>query len=128
MRRNLHARGIGLPEGFVPETFLLAFVDGELVGRVSVRHTLNDFLLQVGGHIGYGIQPGFRRRGYATEILRQALAIVRGLGVDEALVTCDDDNLASARTIEHCGGVLDSLVASPTGSPAKRRYWIELSG
>lgn len=128
LRRNLHAHGIGLPEGFVPETFLLAFAEGELVGRVSIRHTLNDFLVQVGGHIGYCVRPGFRRCGYATEILRQALVALRALGVDEALVTCDDDNLASARTIERCGGVLDDLVESPTGGPVKRRYWIGLSG
>lgn len=127
LRRNLHAQGIGLPKGFVPETFLLAFAEGELVGRVSIRHTLNDFLLQVGGHIGYGVRPAFRRRGYATAILSHALVIVRDLGVDKALVTCDDDNVASARTIERSGGVLHNVVESPAGGPAKRRYWIELS-
>lgn len=128
VRRNLHAHGIGLPEGFVPETFLLAFAERELVGRVSIRHTLNDFLLQVGGHIGYGVRPAFRRRGYATAILRQALVVVRDLGVDKALVTCDDDNVASARTIERCGGVLHNVVEPPASGPAKRRYWIGLSG
>jgi len=127
MRRNLHAQGIGLPEEFVPETFLLAFAGRELIGRVSIRHTLNDYLLQVGGHIGYGVRPAFRRRGYATEILRQALVIVGELGVDKALVTCDDDNIASARTIEHCGGVLHDVVHPPSGGPARRRYWIGLS-
>lgn len=124
VRRNLHAQGIGLPEGFVPETFLLAFADDELVGRVSIRHTLNEFLLQFGGHIGYGVRPAFRRRGYATAILRQSLAVLRDLGVDKALLTCDDDNVGSARTIERCGGVLENVVEAPDGGPAKRRYWI----
>lgn len=115
-------RGIDLPEGRVPATFMVADVDGEIVGRTSIRHELNDFLLHVGGHIGYGVRPGFRRRGYATEILKQSLAFIRDLGVKQVLVTCDDDNVGSIAVIESQGGILENKV--PFEGTLRRRYWI----
>ena len=118
------SRGIGLPEGRVPADFLVAEVDGEPVGRVSIRHRLNDFLLQEGGHIGYAVAPEHRRRGYGTEIVRQAVRRLAALGVDRALVTCDDDNAASAGTIEKAGGVLEDVRETTSGGVPKRRYWI----
>lgn len=108
----------------MPATFLVAEVDGRLVGRVSVRQELNVWLAQVCGHIGYGVRPGFRGRGYAKEILRQALLVARGAGVTRALVTCDEGNVASAATIEACGGQFERLVDGDGDNPAKRRYWI----
>jgi predicted acetyltransferase len=116
--------GTDLPPGWVPATLLVADVGGTIVGRTSIRHALNDFLAREGGHIGYGVLKEFRGHGYATEILRQSLAIARGLGVDRVLVTCDDDNLASARVIERCGAILESVIAGENGV-AKRRYWID---
>jgi predicted acetyltransferase len=117
-------RGVDLRPGLVPATFLVADVGGELVGRSSIRHELNEFLAREGGHIGYGVLAPHRRRGYATQMLRQSLIIARSLGVDRALVTCDDDNIASAMVIERCGGLFDSLVGGD-GGQAKRRYWID---
>jgi predicted acetyltransferase len=116
--------GVGLAEGLVPATFLVAVVDGEIVGRTSIRHELNDFLRREGGHIGYGVVPWARRRGHATEILRQSLVIARAVGIDDVLVTCDDDNVGSATVIERCGGVFESLVDPAGGGTPKRRYWI----
>ncbi|MEO1057463.1 MAG: GNAT family N-acetyltransferase [Actinomycetota bacterium] len=112
------------PEPWVPSTFLLAAVDGDIVGRTSIRHRLNDYLQEVGGHIGFGVLPMQRRRGYATEILRQSIVIARSHGVDRVLVTCDEDNTASAQVITRCGGVLENIVDDPLGGPPTQRYWI----
>ena len=104
------ARGEHLLPGHVASTFLFAFVGSRIVGRVSIRHELNPYLERVGGHIGYAVVPEFRRRGVATEMLRQALVIARDeLGLRRVLVTCDDDNVGSIRTIEKSGGVLESV-------------------
>lgn len=118
-------RAAQLPEPWVPATFLLAFVGDDLVGRTSIRHQLNDYLLAVGGHIGYAVLPAFRRRGFATEILVQSLVVARSYDAHPVLVTCDEDNDASARVITRCGGVLESIVVNPQGGQRKRRYWIE---
>lgn len=118
--------GINLPDGWVPASFLIAELDGQVVGRVSVRHELNDWLFREGGHIGYAVRPAFRRRGVATEMLRQALVVARAHGVERVLVTCDDDNAASAAVIERCGGRIDPdhPRSDGPGGP-KRRYWID---
>jgi predicted acetyltransferase len=119
-----HHRGLDLPDEWVPSTFLVAEVAGQLVGRSSIRHELNERLRKEGGHIGYGVLGQYRRRGYATEILRQSIVIARAFGVDRVLVTCDDDNVGSAAVIERCGGVFDSLSTADDGHPV-RRYWID---
>lgn len=112
--------------GAGPATFLVAEVAGRLVGRVSIRHdAAADHL---GGHIGYGVRPAFRRRGYATEMLRQSVAIARTLGVERVVVICHDDNPGSARVIEACGGVLTDVLPAQNGSAARRRYLFEPAG
>lgn len=104
----------------------LAAVDGdELVGRVSLRFELSDFLARWAGHVGYGVLPAHRKKGYASEMLHQALIVLRAEGVDAVLVTCDDANAASARVIERNGGVLESVVEHYDGPGRIRRYWIE---
>ncbi len=120
-----HRRDINLPDGMVPSTFLLADVAGTIVGRTSIRHELNDFLRREGGHVGYCVLPGYRRRGYATEILRQSLIVARTMGIARVLVTCDDGNTGSIAVIERCGGKLDSVVRPDPPAPLKRRYWID---
>jgi predicted acetyltransferase len=98
---------------------------GELVGRSSIRHGLTEFLEREGGHIGYGVLPAYRRRGHATEILRQSLVIARAIGVDRVLAACDDTNIGSIAVIEACGGRLDNVVESAAGGTRLRRYWID---
>ena len=91
-------RGENLPANHVPSTFLFAFAGTSIVGRVSIRHSLNPYLERFGGHIGYVVVPEYRRQGYATAILRQSLQIARQkLGLKRVLVTCDDDNVGSIR-------------------------------
>ncbi len=118
------ARGENLPANHVPSTFLFAFAGSRIVGRVSIRHSLTPELERVGGHIGYVVVPEYRRQGYATAILRQSLLIAKALGLDPVLVTADDDNVGSIKTIEKNGGVLESIVTGPDGGTPKRRYWI----
>jgi predicted acetyltransferase len=116
-------RGEHITHDQVPSTSLFAFVGSNIVGRVSIRHALNPFLERAGGHIGYAVVPRFRRRGYATEILRQALIIARErLVLDRVLLTCDDDNVGSIKTIERNGGVLENTVTEPDSPKPKRRY------
>jgi predicted acetyltransferase len=118
--------GFDLPERWVPSTFLVADVGGTIVGRVSIRHDIsNDFLAREGGHIGYAVLPEHRRQGHASNILRQALELARGLGIDRALVCCDEGNAGSAAVIERAGGAFDGVITGEGGQPV-RRHWFQL--
>ena len=101
--------------------------DGEYVGSLAIRHDLNDFLAAEGGHIGYSVRPSARRRGHATDALRQALPVCRDLGLNRVVLTCDDDNLGSATVIEANGGVLTKTIPAPSNGQLVRHYWIDLS-
>jgi predicted acetyltransferase len=95
------------------------WLDGDVfLGRIALRHRLNDALRAVGGHIGYDVRRSVRRRGHAIAMLRRVLVEAAALGIDDALLTCDHDNLGSRRTIESCGGRLDNP------GDDKLRYWI----
>lgn len=112
--------------GLVDATTFLAVrgSDGHLVGMIDIRHRLNAYLEQFGGHIGYSVQPSERRKGYASEMLRLALEWCHDYGMERVLVTCDSENTASERTILSNGGVLENKV--PEGEGQTCRYWISL--
>lgn len=112
--------------GDVAHAELVADVDGTIVGRATIRLELDEFFRTLGGQIGYLVLPDHRGRGHATEILRQSVLFLRERGeTGPVLVTCDDDNHASAAAIERNGGVLEGTVPNlPPGRPPKRRYWI----
>lgn len=106
------------PDYHVPCTTLW-WVDGaDYLGRIAIRHRLNDFLLDVGGHIGYDVRPMRRREGHATAMLQESLPWALRLGIDPALITCDVDNHGSIRVIEAAGGELEDVRG------VKRRYWV----
>ncbi len=119
--------GSRLPQDWVPASSFFLIRDGKFIGRVSIRHRLNEALNSYGGHIGYYIRPDERGRGYGTEILRLALEEARKLGLRRVLITCDDaGNPASARIIEKNGGVLADKVQNDGRPCLTRRYWIKL--
>lgn len=106
------------PAGFVPSTHLW-WVDGDtFLGRLHIRHRLNSFLIQEGGHIGYHVIPPARRRGHATAMLHAALPVAAMLGIDCALITCDEGNVGSRRAIEANGGLFHDRRVG------KLRYWV----
>jgi len=115
-----------LPADYVPHsTYWLVKEDGRVVGAVNIRHRLNERLLNVGGHIGYGIRPSERQKGYATAILAKSLEKTRELGLDKVLVVCDHWNTPSEKTIRNNGGVLESELTEEDGNVV-RRFWITL--
>ena len=106
---------------WVPCTTLW-WVDGSTyLGRIAIRHRLTPSLREVGGHIGYDVRRSARRQGHATAMLAAALPVAAGLGIDPALVTCDDTNVGSRKAIEHNGGLLEDQRG------VKLRYWVPTS-
>lgn len=119
-------KGLNLPEGFVPATELWLVDKGEFVGRASIRHSLTEHLHKIGGHVGYYIRVSKRGQGYGKKILKMALQKAKRLGIDSALITCDLNNIPSAKVIEANGGVLESIVSVGKNLPKKKRYWIAI--
>lgn len=118
--------------GFVPATAYLAILtaDDRVIGMIHIRHRLNAYLEQFGGHIGYSIAPNERQKGYATEMLGLALEECGRLQLDRVLITCNKSNPASAKTIINNGGQLENEILEENGLPEQneiiQRYWIEL--
>lgn len=118
--------GVNLPESWVPDsTYWLVTDHNRIVGAVNIRHSLTEHLFNAGGHIGYGIRPSERRKGYATKLLELSLEKTKKLNITRALVVCDEVNTASEKTILHNGGVRDDDFIEEDGNVV-RRFWIEL--
>lgn len=126
------ALGVGIPEGKVAHAtyWLVETCDGgqrEIVAVTNVRCELNEALRRHGGHVGYGVRPSARRRGFATMILGLALDELRKRGVARALVTCGESNTASAKAIMRNGGVLEGAQFEPELGCVVTRYWIDVN-
>jgi predicted acetyltransferase len=121
-----HSRGVGVPSHFVPNTYFVGVVDGIVVGRLSLRHTLNESLAKIDGHIGYGVIPSQRKQGYATEMFRQVIPHCRLLGIESALISCDEGNIASRKVIEFFGATFSDIVQCPDSGAQVRKYWLEI--
>ena len=104
--------------------------DDKFIGIIHIRIELTPFLLSYGGHIGYGVNPKYWRQGYGTELLRIGLIRIKELIKDDrVLVTCDDDNIGSAKVIENNGGILENKVLNLDDEGVEvltRRYWIKI--
>lgn len=113
------------PPNLVPgATYYLINEVSTILGALNLRFRLNDYLLQFGGNIGYGIRPSARKRGYATKMLALSLEYAKENGLDRVLVTCDKSNISSAKTIIRNGGVLENEVLED--GELVQRYWINL--
>lgn len=114
------------PPGFVPST-LYAFINNkqDIFGYLDLRHCLNDILFQFGGHIGYALSPFVRGQKLAPIMLALGLQKARERELFKILITCDKNNIASAKTILHCGGILQNEVLEE--DIVKQRYWITLA-
>lgn len=115
----LRAAETPIREDWVPCSFYWISDGAEVIGSLALRHRLNDWLLEEGGHIGYSIRPSRRREGHAARALAAALPKAAALGLERVLLTCDEDNPGSRRTIERNGGVYEDT------RNAKQRFWIE---
>ncbi len=117
-----------VPEGKVQATQFLSVrkADDTLVGMIQVRHTLNDYLRNFAGHIGYSVRPGERRKGYATEQLRLVLPWCKGLGLDRVLISCHPNNEGSRKTILKNGGTYERTSYDPERDRELELYWIDL--
>jgi predicted acetyltransferase len=115
-----------LPDNWVPDsTFWLVTESQKIIGAVNIRYRLTEKLLNCGGHIGYGIRPSERRKGYATKLLALSLDKTKELGIQNVLVVCDEGNVASEKTIVNNGGIQDTSYVEEDGNVVKR-FWIHL--
>lgn len=122
---DIKTREHSAPEGSVPShTYFWMDSNGTLIGAVNLRPVLDERLSRVGGHIGYGVRPSYRRFGHAKAMLAAVLPKAKKLGLDRVLITCDKVNVGAALTIAHSGGVLESEIEYH--GRIVQRYWITL--
>lgn len=109
----------------VLNTTLFLIADGKIIGSSNVRHYLNEFLMNYGGHVGYGVRPDMRGQGYASKILNESLKFLKSLNVEKALITCDEENIASKKVILNNGGIQEESHIREDGG-VTNRFRIEI--
>ncbi|MGP4071540.1 GNAT family N-acetyltransferase [Piscibacillus sp. B03] len=113
-------------EGWVANTtYFLVNDEGRILGSCNIRHDLNEKLLQIGGHVGYGVRPTERGKGHATFMLKACLNRLQEMGIKKALITCNEGNIGSKKVIVNNGGVQDQSFTEDDGTVVNR-FWIEL--
>lgn len=116
-----------LPKDKVPATqYLCITEDNIIIGMINIRHELNDYLMKYGGHIGYSVHPDYRKQGYAKAQLGLALDECQQFDLKNVLITCNQSNLASSKTILAHGGVLENEIPEEGTNEIIRRYWITI--
>ena len=123
-REKQNHLGIHLQSGYVPATTYFLIKDKQMIGTVNIRHCLNDYLLKKGGHIGYSVLPSQRKQGYASLMLKEAVKFCKQWDIMPILVTCDQNNIASRKTIEKCGGQLENEYYDKQPRKITLRFWI----
>ena len=115
-----------VPKGLVPSSTYLGVreKDNYIVGMIDIRHYLNEYLTQVGGHIGYGVRKTERNKGYAKQMLKLALEKCKELKIKKVLITCDEDNIASEKVILSANAKLEDI--RNIDGENKKRVWIDL--
>ena len=115
-----------VPKGLVPSSTYLGVreKDNYIVGMIDIRHYLNEYLTQAGGHIGYGVRKTERNKGYAKQMLKLALEKYKELKIKKVLITCDEDNIASEKVILSANAKLEDI--RNVDGENKKRFWIDL--
>lgn len=119
-----YAKSVGKCPG---KTFLLVREDdNKIVGTINLRWNLTDAMLKFGGHIGYGIRPTERRKGYNKINLYMVLKVAKKIGLDRVMLDCNVNNIGSDNTIKSLGGVLERTEVDPSDNKLTNVYWIDV--
>ena len=122
--RNLELKKENEPN--INQYLLIRKTDSKLVGMAIIRKELTETNILTGGNIGLGIRPSERRKGYGDIILKFSLEECKKIGMKKVLITCRDENIASAKNIEKNGGKFERTAVSKVTGALCRRYWINL--
>lgn len=121
-----YSQGLNLPKWQVPNSTYWLVQDNELIGVAHLRHYLNKMLLELGGHIGLGIRPSYRTKGYSNFLLELTINKAKDLGIKEIHIHCHKSNTASVQMVLSNGGILDSEVLEKPTSKIIQRYLIKI--
>lgn len=114
-------------KGRIPSSVYFLMDGDKIVGHLSIKHNINNYFLSLyGGHIGCGVRPSERRKGYASIMLHLALEKCKDLGLENVMVTCREDNIGSAKTIENNFGILKEVIYIPEENCNFKKYWINV--